>query len=470
MTPIAIGILALLGVAGTHAILAPAHAARSRALALTIASLVLVPSYGPPPELVIGLHLFTIAVMGVAFLRERGDRAALSVSLPVVPVVFVLYMATSESIGSGIGHIVSEWLRVLMLLMLCLLALRDHRADGVVVMRTILWLVPVQFLIALAEQRTARANVWPRGDAGFDAISERSNELATMLVGRSIGTMGHPILLGTFAVVALVACLGMYKSTDRKRYLLFVPLVAGILVLSGTRSAAVAMLLLVAVVFAFAAGRGRPLRIVLVIAAAVAIPLFDIPGLLGFAQVEQTSSYVHRSRILDSVPRLLDRQAVDVVFGTGGSSGEDLFGAGIMAGYPGYYFFDNQYIRILAFAGVVGLVILVASLIVGAIRTDRFGRLVLSAMVILLASYDVLTWDFSYVCLVLAMMVPWGRSREGRPRTTPTRGRRPQPQSSRTSSRIADASSAELRHEYRRALRMLSSRSSSRRVRDSSIA
>lgn len=408
MTILAAVIMATLALITVGSVMSSKGLAVRRAVVLAVLVLSLVPSYGPSAELVLGIHIALICVMVLALARAGSVRTLSDSRVRLSAFVFLAYMAASESVGAGIGHMATEWMRIVFIVLLCASVMKDDVRRDLTVLKTVAWLLPVEAVIALMEQRASWANAWPRGEVAFDDISRRSNELIPFLSGRSLGTFGHPILLGTFALVALVACIVLFRVTREKRYLVLLPLSVVVLGLSGTRSAAVAYVLIIALVFAAAPGRLRALRMALVGLGAAVITSWNVVGILGFEGVEETSSYLHRSRILASIPRLLDRDIATTIFGSGGSSGGELFNSGTLSGYPGYYFFDNQYVRILAFAGLLGLVLLVLA-VVRTLRTrDVASRLLVVALGVMMASYDVLTWDFSFAILALAISVPLG--------------------------------------------------------------
>ena len=409
MTPLAVLIFGVVLLLAVRALFSRADRVRETSLTVAVVAIVLIPTFGVRAELVITINALLTLVLLISL--ARGTSApGVKVSLPAFAVIFAVYLAISESLGSGIGHIISEWVRLAFFLTLAMAAFADHSAGRSTVFKSLVWLLPIELIITVAEQRFSWANAWPRGDVGFDDIHRRVNELVPQLAGRSLGTMGHPILLGTFAVIAFIGCMILYRNTKQKRYLLLLLCVPPIVALSGTRSAAVALILVAAAMFAFMPGRALLLRIVVALGVGVAVTTVDVLELLGFGGVQQTSSYLHRSGVIGSVPRLLDRDPMSVMFGSGVASGGELFNSGTMQGYPGYYFFDNEYVRILAFAGVIGIVLLAIALVNGFVRVDAGGKLVLLAMCVFMASYDVMTWDFSYAMVLVATTAKWGGS------------------------------------------------------------
>lgn len=384
----------------------PDKVIRRTLLAVTVA-MVFIPTFGPPPEYVIAFNGVYAVALALALARSpRADVAQRRFML--LPSLFVVFMAINESIGAGTGHTLGQWVLAVLLLLFGAVAIRDHAGGRLTIFKVLAWSLPIQLVMASAEQVLAGVNPWPKGDENFDDIANRVNELFPVLEGRSVGTFGHPILLGTYAVLAFVACVFLYRHSRKRVYLLLACLTPLLLALSGTRNAAIAMAVVAALMFAFAPGRLRALRVVISLAAIGATSVINVLDLLGLSGIGTTTSYQHRSRIIGSIPRLLDRDPFDSVFGSGGSSGGTLFGSGIVQGVPGYYFFDNQYVRVLAFAGVVGVLFLALALVVGLIKNDNAGRLVLIAMMVMSASYDVLTWNFSYLFLFLGMAVPLG--------------------------------------------------------------
>lgn len=427
MTLLGVGIMGLVALLYVRALFSVPDHIHSRALVAVIAALVLIPTHGPPEGLALGLTMTSVLVLLTAQLRAPRAGSARGRAMALAPLLFLCYMAVSESIGATLGHVVSEWARLAMVILLCLSAAADEGDQRRSVLKTIAWLLPLELLLAIAQQRVSWANPWPRGNDAFDLIQNRVNELVPQLAGRSLGTLGHPILLGAFAVAALIACLFLYRATRHRRYLWLAALAPAAVALSGTRSAAAVMAFVIAAMFAFASGRARALR-VMAAAMIVIVVLASTDSILrffGFGNVEQTSSYIHRSEILGSLPRLLERSDVFVLFGSGGASGGELFGSGVMRGYPGYFFFDNQYVRIVAFAGVVGIVLLAAALVSGLRRTDPPAKLLILAMVMFMATFDVFTWNLTYVLFALSIVASLGGGERGDVDRTAKRSRAP---------------------------------------------
>ncbi|AMB59583.1 O-antigen ligase family protein [Microterricola viridarii] len=261
--------------------------------------------------------------------------------------------------------------------------------------------IVLQFLLAVAEVSFRAEAIWPMS-VGWDHIESRVNTIAPWLVGRAMGSTGHPIPLGVLAAVGIVVCIWLF--VERRLYwALAVAAVAGtLIVFSGTRSALIAAVLAL-VYFLATKLRLKTLLIGGAVAVAVSIAVY-YSGLLenlGLGTVKETDSFTHRAGVLQLLPELVQRGSVlETLFGTGyGSIAEAL--QRFAVGVDGIDVFDQEFLRTGWATGLVGLGLLAAAVIVGWLRNDVLGRMLLIVMLVMFASWDALSWNLGFVLLVV---------------------------------------------------------------------
>ncbi|MGH8009940.1 MAG: O-antigen ligase family protein [Candidatus Binatia bacterium] len=257
----------------------------------------------------------------------------------------------------------------------------------------------------MLEQLRVIPYVWARSDTEtYTDIRQRTNELAEFLPGRSMGTFGHPILLGTFAAVALILSIVIVTSSRRWTYLFIAALAASTILMSGTRSAAAAATVAITCLIVFQKGRFLLLRLLVGGTLAVLLLFYEqIIASVFNAEVIESVSFTHRSRILSSLPALLDRNDFAFIFGSGAGSIDQLFSDGIVSGYGTFRFFDNQYVRLVALSGIVGLMLFAIAAVRALWKGSRASRAMLVTLLVMMASFDTLTWDFTLVLTVIPL-------------------------------------------------------------------
>jgi hypothetical protein len=177
------------------------------------------------------------------------------------------------------------------------------------------------------------------------------------------------------------------------------------LLLSGTRSAVVALLVALLVGFLTSLQKGW---------ATVATVWFGLLGIIILMSgavdailnpdVASSASFVHRTSVIESAARLIDRPLDQAVFGSGGSSIDELFASGVVQGFQGLFFFDNQWIRSLALSGLVGMAILGVMFVVGIKRSDDLRRLLLIQLLVMTFSFDVMTWPIAVLLVAIGVV------------------------------------------------------------------
>lgn len=406
-----IGVVGVVAVTGLLLMLTVRPAwVESVALGLTVGLQVLVPAFGPSQLIRAGVVAVSVCYLILALLR-RG-RPVGRVNFPILAMIFVGYLTFGNFIGARLP-VVGYWALIGLMLILSAVLVADGPARARSAVRVVLLIsIPVELLVSVAEQMRLIQTAWPRGDAS-DEITNRAHQFLG-LIGRSEGTTGHPILLGTLSaigvVVALWSMLRARRVLVRIGYLVLAAMAVGTALLSGTRSAL--LTLGGCVLLWFLTARVIPWVIrICVLGGVVALgyrQLLDVAYSL-LASVRDTTSFEHRFGVLGNVPRLLGRHGSEFWFGYGGGVDVgELFRSGAIAGHDQLAYFDDQWVRLLAVSGVIGVLLCLAMLLVGIWRTDQLGRLLIVMLVVMFFSFDLFTWTLPSLLLILAVAGPLG--------------------------------------------------------------
>lgn len=382
---------------------APSGKVKSRALSVSLVVFALIPTYGPS-RIVAALPLIlSLLLTALALLRDQS--AAGRVSGVLLITVFAVYYAITEIANSSLLSLGLIAVQALAFILIAATLRRSAITDETPLLSALIALTPFEALLAVLEQIRVVPYVWARDtqDDSYD-IALRNNELAPMFIGRSEGTFAHPILLGMFCATTLTLCIVAAFRTRKWSYLIPALIAGGTLALSGTRSAAAAAAVGIALWLVLRPGRWLVLRLGFATVVGLIIGSgSDLRAYFTDSSLTGSVSYVHRTDVLSSLPRLLSRSGFDVTFGSGAGSIDSLFDSGLVSGFGDYHFFDNQYVRLLALSGVVGLLLFVIAAIVVFVRGTRSSRLLLVVVMVMMASFDTLTWSFSYFITIVAL-------------------------------------------------------------------
>ena len=337
-------VAAAVGVVGAS-LLSPRHGpvARARASAWTVA-------------------WFTWALLCVVVLAP--STIALMVQLAAVGVTFSLAAATSS------------------------------RADVRAFSRGLVGLGLVQVVLGVVELTvTHRPIPWGYKVLATGRSFVSDNKVLPGDLSRVEGTVGHPI---PYAVL-LAVCLVVVVVSDRVVFpvaarVAIVPLLAGGILLSGSRSVLAAVLLGLAFVVLTSDRGHRAAKIVTAATVTVVAGAVLASEVVEAAAVLFSSgSYENRMGALRSVPALLSRPLIESLVGSGFGSEPELYARGLLP-QEGFTVVDNQLVTTLATFGVVGLVLVVGVVVAGATTASRTGRAVTVVMVTVLFSFDYLVW------------------------------------------------------------------------------
>lgn len=256
----------------------------------------------------------------------------------------------------------------------------------------IVGLASAQALYALMELVLKLPPLW--GYASIKASGDPNimyNQIFSGIV-RAQGTLGHPLPLALLMLVGIALVVrGGGPRNGLVRGLVLVLLVAGCFV-AGSRSALT--LALVGLCFGF--GRvpwkslivgGYLLGLGILIAIANGFRESDL-----YQRFANGSSVSHRTGALEAVPGLLTQQdPARLLFGNGYFSAYQLFRQGLLQ-VGNFFAVDNQFVMTLVEAGLVGLVVLGAIIVLATRRLGRDARLGFLAVVAFFLTFDVLSW------------------------------------------------------------------------------
>jgi hypothetical protein len=233
------------------------------------------------------------------------------------------------------------------------------------------------------------------GSAGEQTYIVRDNLILGDWTNRAQGTLGYPIPFAAFLTVGLFVAL--LSGVIRNRVVLMsvlLLLMTGI-VLSGTRSAAVALAVglatwCVSLLISARVQRKRLPGMVLAIVATVVVGAAGVAFLVRSVLIGDFS-LLHRSAVIDTAWGLGELPLPRLLFGSGYNSASRLFDEGILS-TGGLQVIDNALISQVIASGLVGLILLVTSLVLAVARADIATRSVLMAIVAFYFFFDVMSW------------------------------------------------------------------------------
>lgn len=237
-------------------------------------------------------------------------------------------------------------------------------------------------------------------------------------IDRVQASFGQAIVYGFFsAVIAFLAWSDAARLRRGLRPVVFSVLLGGLL-LSGTRSALVALVGAIAVHALLRPGLLRWVRNL-----AIALIGVALVGLLDFGvralatEALDSGSWLQRLGSMNSVPRLLSRTGSDFWFGSGFGSDQELYRTGLLTSPYHFTVVDNFYVYALGTMGVVGLAALLVPLVVGFVTAGRTGRGTIVILAVMCAAFDLLAWRSTAAVFVLLLVIDPPRGVMPRPRT-----------------------------------------------------
>lgn len=265
------------------------------------------------------------------------------------------------------------------------------------ILRVVLALAVFEGLLSMAEPFIGRPQFW--GPAQLNSLGQPKTLMNPLLThfARSQGTLGHPLPLGVLLALGLAILIRREGMSLTAKLVVGMPLVGGLL-FSGSRNS---LLIAIIVLAYFAAARATALRGIVVTAVLVLGGGLAVATGVLTANVESdfeaSGSYTHRLGALGAIGRLFtDQTTWQLMIGNGWASTARLFAEGLMQ-TDGFGAVDNEFVLILAQAGLVGLLLLAGLLLYAVVRATPSYRPMLLAVGATLFVFDVLIWPSAAV-------------------------------------------------------------------------
>ena len=233
------------------------------------------------------------------------------------------------------------------------------------------------------------------GSAAEQEYILRDNLILGDWTNRAQGTLGYPIPFAAFLTIGLFVAL--LSGVIRSRLLIAatVLLILSGIVLSGTRSAAVALAVglatwCVSLIISAVVHKKKLPGLKLAITATLVVGA-GVAAFLARAVLIGDFSLLHRGAVIDTAWGLRDLPLLRLLFGSGYNTSGKLFDEGILT-TDGLQTIDNALISQVIASGLVGLVLLLVILVLAIKRADIATRSVLTAIIAFYFFFDVMAW------------------------------------------------------------------------------
>jgi len=233
------------------------------------------------------------------------------------------------------------------------------------------------------------------GSAAEQDYILRDNLILGDWTNRAQGTLGYPIPFAAFLTVGLFVALLSGVIRSRLAVAATVLLILTGIVLSGTRSAAVALAVglatwCVSLIISAVVHKKRLPGLKLAVAATLVVGA-GVAAFLARAVMIGDFSLLHRGAVIDTAWGLRDLPLLRLLFGSGYNTSGKLFDEGILT-TGGLQTIDNALISQVIASGLVGLVLLLVILVLAIKRADIVTRSVLMSIVAFYFFFDVMAW------------------------------------------------------------------------------
>ncbi len=377
----------------------------TRSLVGTILVTTTVPLYAAPPWLIVVATIACVGWMGIAMLLDPDGTGAAPVTIGVVLLIACDVLSRVRGAGPELA-LYNVALGAVLVMASVAASSVSARWGTTPILKTFAFMLPVHLAIAVAEQTGAVSTVWPRA-TWIDEIANRPQTVLTFLEGRSMSTLGHPILLAVVAGIGVISAILVALRTGNRGYFLLAATGLAALALSGTRSVVASL----AIVGVYALVRKanfliRALILGLAFLAWIYADGLDILQGATSKEVLESTSFTHRASVLEGVGAYVAQSTPgSMLWGTGANGYLRLFTSGVFGGGDGLVFFDNQLVRTFVVAGIVGTIILIAAVLASFLGGSTESRALILFMLPLFFSFDVLTWQSSFLYLVVALSI-----------------------------------------------------------------
>ncbi|WP_230671383.1 O-antigen ligase family protein [Rathayibacter sp. Leaf248] len=339
----------------------------------------------------VGLVVMVVAMIRATQLSTSPRPSAAKLALLLVT-AWVGLIAFSALLNDDIGGTLPIGIAVPVVA--CAMFSQFSEQDFVVFARLLVLFAFGQVALSVVEFTLSTPPVWGFSDS---APNGYPNPLLGEGILRSSGTAGHPIVLSVIYLVTFTLLWRNSVQWPLSGRVLALLLIAVGLVISGTRSALLAILVAVVVSAVLAARTfGARLRnaIVAVTAAGASLLIPSIRASLDAALAEllNSGSYSHRAGAYESIGELITRRSsFESSFGSGRNSIPDLFDRGFLQ-QDGFRAVDNQFVNTLGTGGLAAVVVLFTIITLGLIAGSATSRILILSVVVMFLSFDALTW------------------------------------------------------------------------------
>lgn len=394
-----IGAVALLG-AVVFLVLVPPRIVRGWALATTIAVTTVAGNNSVPRDVWVPAYAFCALLLVIAISRVPFARPPLRSAFTVMAAWWAFLAVGVLVHGSyslprmvayfGLGVVVT------------LVTTQTTVADRRVLLRSVLAIACAEAVWGLVEVAAHLTPLW-----GYRGDYVRTNPLFADEVARAQGSMGHPIVLGLLCGIGVVIA---WSNQVRIRHSLrfgALLVTAGGVVLSGTRSVLLALVVALVVHLLLRGRLGSWLRnaaLVVVGGSLVFLLDFGISRLVD--ELVASGSYVHRIGSISAIPALLGRPLGESLWGSGFGSEVSLFERGYIAKTFGLEVVDDFWVYLLGTTGIVGAAGFLAICVWAFVRADRQGRTLVTFLVVMFLSFDVMVWTYAGILLTMFFVLP----------------------------------------------------------------
>lgn len=363
---------------------------------------------------VIGLAAATIVMILVLF-RSARPSVPNSGQIRAGAWLFTSYVLITVASSIGGQTTAAQFLVFLLafLVAAAVCTLRFTREDVRTFMFGIFGLAVFEVILGVIELQTGRGPLW--------ALVGRTEGpgLRNTFLGsgdfRVLGSLGHPIIYGMIACIVILFAVDMSLALARRWRIVFGLVGVTMLVLSGTRSAVVALsVTLVYLFIVIARSAVTRLRNAFIALIGTAFTVLLFPGLLSALDdstdyLVNSGSYTHRQGAIEAIPRLLAQEdPLRWLFGTGFNSLSRAYAEGLLQN-DGLDVPDNQVVTSLVTTGVIGLLAVVGLFVNAIVRGSRAFTPSLVLVAIMFFSFDALVWPVA----LLLITVFWLTPREG---------------------------------------------------------
>jgi hypothetical protein len=350
------------------------------------------------------LAVSTIAVVGV--LAVGAFRTTLAWRVPLATLIISLWylqVAVMTLVSGQFDGLPKIVLGILLALLLGSFSQHLDSVNRLIVYRAVVLLACLQVGMGLIELIYLKGPIW--GIREFDASGHGImlyNPLLPGYIPRIEGTTGQPIILSTLLAVAAILVISGAARLGRWPSIAALAIFATGLVLSGTRSAIVA--LVAGIVYLIIQTRDPVKRLIgigsscILLVAFLALPFTQS----AIQELVNSGSFTHRLGAIEATGRLLARPPFESLFGLGSRAQSEYYERGLLQ-HSGLEAVDNQFVSALTFSGVVGLVVLLVALLRGYLQAGTTERTLLLMMVGMFLSFDVLLWTSATLLLLLPL-------------------------------------------------------------------